>query len=572
MRRRDFLRHTTLSAAVLTGGCNRTNPDPLQPSAKHLIVDAHCHVFNASDLPAARFLRQVVIRDFPKQSAMMKTFEIRDPDVTDRFIELILTLLGTDKAPTAKEEIAFLKGIPKAPARREPAEAREAAITDTANFLVMLDRRRRNIVTMTAPTRRQKRRVAGDEKFLAYMLGSRMEIMRSATEMSFSDARVASREVFTSKGAISRYLNWFSLFRLYRHVLVEKLIADTPGQGFRLAMLAPALVDYDEWLYEDVKSPISEQMEVMSEISVRCVRQKDGPVLHGYIGFDPLREVVFENHKGKVSSLKTVERALSEFGFAGVKLYPPMGFQPSGNRRPYPQRSLDMLGFDPSRQMDEALRKLYALCMKLDAPILAHGYSSNESGNGYAKRGDPHYWTPVFSEFPKLRVCLAHFGRFDAPSQGRENLAFPQRSWEWALGEFMKGHPRHKIYGDISYFSEALSGDAVLRKSLAANFRLWTDLFDPKVDRLIFGTDWLMLGQEKGYEHYVGSVKAFLLSDCGFAEEICDKIFRRNALNFLPLQQRSIGRARLERWYFKNGLAPQRLPLIPENIFAGLFR
>ncbi|WP_246763608.1 amidohydrolase family protein [Rhizobium sp. 007] len=57
------------------------------------------------------------------------------------------------------------------------------------------------------------------------------------------------------------------------------------------------------------------------------------------------------------------------------------------------------------------------------------------------------------------------------------------------------------------------------------------------MDRLIFGTDWLMLGQEKGYEHNVDRGKAFLSNDCSFTEEICDKIFRRNALDFLPLQQ-----------------------------------
>lgn len=571
MRRREFLRHTTLSLAVLSGGCRTTEPDPSLPGTAQSIIDAHCHVFNASDLPAARFLRQVVIRDFPKQSAM-RTFEIRDPDVTDRFIELILTLLGVDKAPTAKEEIAFLRGVPGSRARREPTDAREAAIADTANFLVMLDRRRRNIATMTVPTARQTKRAASDEKFLVYMLGSRTEIMRSDAEMSFTDARVASREAFTSRGAISRYLNWFSLFRLYRHVLVEKLIADTNRQGFKLLMLAPALVDYDEWLYEDVKSPLGQQAEVMSEISVRCAKQKDGPVLHGYIGFDPLREVAFDNNKGKVSSQKTVERALNEFGFAGVKLYPPMGFQPSGNRGPYPKRSIDMLGFDPSTQMDKALRKLYALCVNLDAPILAHGYSSNESGDGYAKRGDPYYWLPVFDGFPKLRVCLAHFGRFDTLSRGRENLPFPQKSWEWALGEYIKGHPKQKIYADISYFSEALNDDAALRKSLAANFRIWTDFFDPGVDRLTFGTDWLMLGQEKGHEHYIDSVKTFLTRDCSFTEDVCDKIFRRNALNFLPLQQRSIGRNRLESWYVRNGLEPKRLPLTQESIFAGLFR
>lgn len=570
MRRREFLHGSTVSLALFGSGCSRTDPGPIDPVGKRLIVDMHCHVFNASDLPAARFLRQVVIRDFPQQSAR-KTFAIRDPDVLDRFLELILMLLGADKAPTAKQEISYLKGH-GSPKRKDVADGREAAIADTARFLVALDRRRRNIATMTVPSAEERKRGIKDEKFLTYMLGPRTEVMRADSEMSLADASIASREAFTSRGVVSRYLNWFSLFRLYRHVLVEKLIDDTSRQGFKPIMLAPALIDYDEWLYEDVRSSLSEQTEVMSEVSLRCARKPDGPVLHGYVGFDPLRQVAFENRKSKTSSLETVERALQEFGFAGVKLYPPMGYRPSGNKGPYPKRSVDLLGFDPSKRMDEALRKLYTLCSDLDAPILAHGYSSNESGDGYAKRGDPHYWFPVFNDFPQLRVCLAHFGRFDAPSKGREALPFPQRSWEWALGEYIKKHPRQKIYADISYFSEALSADAAFRKSLAANFRLWTTSFDPEVDRLMIGTDWLMLGQEKGYEHYVSRVKDFLLTDCAFSEDVCDKVFRRNALTFLPLQKRSVGRARLENWYLRNGLAPERLPVSPEGVFASLFR
>ncbi len=571
MRRREFLHGSTLSLILFGSGCSRTIPDPIGTEGKHLLVDMHCHVFNASDLPAARFLRQVVIRDFPQQSAM-RTFEIRDPDVLDRFIELILMLLGADKAPTAREEIAFLRGEGRAPKRREVAAAREAAIADTARFLVALDQRQRKISTSSLQTPREKSRQAGDEKFLAFMMGSRTEISRSDTQMSYGDATVVSREAFTSRGVISRYLNWFSLFRLYRHVLVEKLIADTSRQGFTPIMLSPALVDFDEWLYEDVTTPLLQQAEVMSEISVHRAKQRDGPVLHGYIGFDPLRQVVFDNHKGSASSLETVERALNDFGFAGVKLYPPMGFQPSRNTKPYPKRSTDLLGFDPSKQMDQALRRLYWLCTDRDAPILAHGYSSNESGDGYAKRGDPYFWAPVFEEFPKLRVCLAHFGRFDAPSEGRDRLPLLQRSWEWALGECIKKYPEQRIYADISYFSEVLDASPKLRKSLASSFKLWTSEFDPGVDRLLFGTDWLMLGQEKGYEHYVGDIRDFLQGDCGFSAEICDKIFWRNALHFLPLQQRSVGRNRLEAWYVRNNLNVDRLPTTPESVFAGLLR
>ncbi|APO69891.1 hypothetical protein IE4872_PB00017 (plasmid) [Rhizobium gallicum] len=41
------------------------------------------------------------------------------------------------------------------------------------------------------------------------------------------------------------------------------------------------------------------------------------------------------------------------------------------------------LGFEPNEELDAALRDLYKLCVDVDAPILAHGYSSNGSGPDY---------------------------------------------------------------------------------------------------------------------------------------------------------------------------------------------
>ncbi|RVI62352.1 amidohydrolase family protein [Sinorhizobium meliloti] len=574
MFRRDFLKKAVVSAAALTTGCGKSQPSTSLGGAQPLI-DAHCHVFNASDLPAARFIRQVVFEDFPKQAAD-RLMGIRDPDVADRFIELLLRLLGADKAPDAEAEIAYLK---TGQGRRTSAEslpnARLAAIEDTAQFLREVDSRMRGSGAGTVGSTAAIARAAikrGDQKFLDFFVGPVLQTRGlDASPMSVAEARAVSRDAFANRGAITRYLNWFSLFRLYRHALVDRLIADAKRQGFTAELLTPALVDYDEWLFEDVtKTPLAKQMEVMDYIS----RRADRPAVHGYIGFDPLREVAYRARaKGAtVSSLATARRALTEHGFIGVKLYPPMGFRASGNRGPYPQRTVDRLGFRPDRQLDEALNDLYALCVELDAPILAHGYSSNGSGPEYADRGDPAYWLPVFNKHPDLSVCLAHFGRFDARSRGREKLSLPDGSWEWALGEFIRANPRRRVFADISYFSEALSGKPEVRFPLANSFKRWTAEFDPKAEHLIFGTDWIMLGQEEGYEHYLESVNSFLRHDCGFDDEICERIFRSNAMQFLPLQRGSKGRRRLLAWYARTAVDPSRLPVAKSGVLAGLFR
>ncbi|WP_246740748.1 amidohydrolase family protein [Mesorhizobium sp. NZP2298] len=561
------MKQSSLSLVAVAAGCKTEGAGEAGHDAP--LIDAHCHVFNASDLPTARFLRQVVFDDFPKQSA--KILAIRDPDVADEFYKLIVRLLGADKAPSADQEVAFLTtGRHAQPSAQSADKARGAAVEDTARHLLELDRKSKRIISLKGLAGGSDRAPLAQEKFLNYMVGEPTLTIRADKAFSYEHARAASQRAFDGQGALARYLNWFSLFRLYRHVLVERLVSDTEHQGFRPLMLTPALVDYDEWLYEDVDaSPLPRQMLVMDKISQRMARK--GPVVHGYMGFDPLREVAYRAGKSAVSSLATTRAALTEHGFIGAKLYPPMGFRASGNSRPYPFRTVAALGFDPSKQLDVALEDLYRLCVDLDAPILAHAAASNGSGPGYEKRGDPFYWIPIFRKFPRLRVCLAHFGSFDTKSAGRENMPLPQGSWEWRLGEFVKAHPRQNVVADISYFSEVLTAKAETRKSLAFSFRRWLAEFDPECDHILYGSDWIMLGKEAGYIHYIESVNAFLRTDCGLSEDACDKIFRRNALRFLPLAQGSRGRDRLLAYYRKNGLDASRLPSMSPRLLAGLF-
>ncbi|WP_245490257.1 twin-arginine translocation signal domain-containing protein [Rhizobium leguminosarum] len=95
MFRRDFLKRASVSALALLSGCKPESPTA--PGDGRLLIDAHCHVFNASDLPTERFLRQVVLEEYPEQSRI-QIQGIRDPDVTDEFIRLLTRLLGADKA------------------------------------------------------------------------------------------------------------------------------------------------------------------------------------------------------------------------------------------------------------------------------------------------------------------------------------------------------------------------------------------------------------------------------------------------------------------------------------------
>src|SRR5262249_39582748 len=99
---------------------------------------------------------------------------------------------------------------------------------------------------------------------------------------------------------------WFTLFTMYRYSLVERLTEIHKDQGFSPTLLAPAMIDFSRWLGEDVASPLEDQVTVMARIS----RKYGSPAVHGYVAFDPLREVYYRRHLLKQSSLELGSRLI----------------------------------------------------------------------------------------------------------------------------------------------------------------------------------------------------------------------------------------------------------------------
>jgi predicted TIM-barrel fold metal-dependent hydrolase len=569
MDRREFLRVGAVMTTGLASGCgwgdHRIPGEDGGPKSD--LIDAHCHLFNGSDLPMVRFVTQVVLKAYPEESKP-RILDVEQPTILDHFVELFLLVAGSASAPTAKEEIAFLDG--KVPVRTRPQTekaAKERGRQATEAYLNELIERSGGPVLMTA-TPEQARKRASDRAFLERLTQTARSIQSADTLMAQpAQTRQLSLDLFAGLSKTARYLNWFSLFRLYRHVLADKLERDTRAQGFRPLLMTPAIIDYDRWLGENVvRSPLRDQMEVMDRIS----RRPSGPAIHGYFAYDPLREVYFRRGVKPENALDLARRALVDHGFIGIKLYPPMGFRAFKNAGPYHQRILDQLEISESRlstELDEALISIYDLCVELDAPILAHASPSNASGrDDFAKRADPYYWLPVFEKYRKknLRVCLAHFGGFDALSAGASATVLqPQASWEWVLGQQFRNYPEQPIFADLSYFSEILSKDQATRKRVAAALKAFRQEFDPNLSHLVFGTDWIMLGQEAGYKTYIKEVDRFLREECDFDEQARGSFFHDNALRLLPLAPGTVGRNRLLAYYKRHNLDVSRLPSAP---------
>lgn len=540
-------------------------PGPSKP-----LIDAHCHVFNASDLPVTRFVRVVFLSVHPKLST--STLDIKDPDALDGLIALFTFILGRTGAPSAEAEIKVLnKTQAKKLANSRSAENQDLVIDAAASFLSQSQVGVADDISPKAfaAVRRALRTSAGI-----------MSAPVSDEPLPHDQAKEIAKAAYKSKFDLGRYLRWFTLFSHYRHELSAQLSDDHRALGFDAQLLCPATIDYDHWLREDVtKSPLPKQIEVMGALA----RRKDGPAVHGYVAYDPLRRVYFKLGKFKdYDPLEVVRTAVRDHGFVGVKLYPPMGFRATGNSsdpcQNYPDAVVqELFANEPqspatvnckprphpgalriSSMLDQAMQDLFAVCVKEDAAILAHANDSNGANDGFSHRADPAFWIDAFRAYPALRVCLAHFGHFDATSSGApEGSKPPDSCWEWELGRFFKANPGANVYADCSYFTGT---DVKEDVELAARLRSWVLQFDPDCKHLVFGTDWTMTGLDSGYGRYTQNVYEFFKQACGFDEAQMARLMWGNAAKLLGVRRGDTPRVRLEAFYLKHGVPLTKLP------------
>ncbi len=202
---------------------------------------------------------------------------------------------------------------------------------------------------------------------------------------------------------------------------------------------------------------------------------------------------------GATECMQLVEKYLnpvSQLGISGIKIYPSLGYYP----------------FHPN------MEPVYAYAEKYGIPILTH---ANKSGGAYyAGRFSPgmftylsfnpttestNYlnsalanfpslgprdyadilmhpvlYTDVLRKFPKLKICLAHFGGDD---QVIEQNTAAANSYNWTKHIKQLMNEFENVYTDVSF----------MLKNKKASERVLTDLSDPAYkDRILFGTDFFM--------------------------------------------------------------------------------
>ncbi|MHA1164537.1 MAG: amidohydrolase family protein [Alphaproteobacteria bacterium] len=504
------------------------------------IIDTHCHVFNARDIPSIHFITKVVLKHYAAHlsAANRRTLE---------------TEIG--------EAVSGSLG-------RTPGYELEKSVLEA--------------------------RLAGEPEAAA--LAKTLELPKFAhgSKRSCYGADVADN--------ITAVLNLITILTQFRHKNFEALMSinTEPQPGVGVALYTPAMVDMDYWLgvgaeagtpADDIgtdasslrQSSPAQQVELMEMIQRlypgRC---------HGFVSFCPWRQVDGTYHNALIgegsprrrrTALEVVEDAILNRGFAGVKLYPPMGFLPMGNADIPPEGFPASVAETPYAEefghlLDAALLALYEFCAAHDVPVMVHTAPSNGAGvftnsagkeMGYEARAHPQGWERVLARqgLSGLKLNLAHFG-------GSLDAA---RTMEWraSIGKLMDDY--ENVYTDLSHYPEMLmdnfTGAGQHCREAAQMLAPIRKVFLPgeagekRARRILYGSDWSLLSKEYYYADYLPVVAHMYrrkIYGVGEGAEMNARAFlSHNAIEFLGLRMGDKARARFEAWYARHGLDPAPL-------------
>ena len=523
--------------------------DATDAPARPILVDTHCHTFNGADLPVEGFIKRAVLG--------------LHGGVIERLVAPLVRLIGklADISKSAAEEeeqldemlaagidpMALAMAPPAGPAALEavPAEADLNALADDDSLAAEPEdgpfaQHLEAVLTELAASQDPE----DQELYVALSREVAAEdTADAAPEVAFAGPVapvVLAAGLLTVGGTLARYIRWARLMTRFRFKIIRRLINTYGKDQGCVDLFTPAQVDLAEWL-EDAPNTSQETQVDLMEKTIRLFRGR----IHPLVAFDPWRESLDPGAPG--GPFDRTRKAVEERGFVGVKVYPPMGFSALQNE----DHDFTLLPDVPTEEasrifgkgLDDALRALYGWCAENSVPVMAHAEATLGSRPRWEFRAHPNFWRLALSEFPGLRINLAHFG-------GPENLVEWHNGWTQAIGRLMEDEAN--VYSDFGHFSEI--EDDAHRREIFDGLARFLETYPTAVDRLMFGTDWVLLAKERGSQHYFRYFAEELSQR--FDDTVTAKILGGNAVRFFGLREGEPNRLRLERFWARHGIDP----------------
>lgn len=242
--------------------------------------------------------------------------------------------------------------------------------------------------------------------------------------------------------------------------------------------------------------------EIYPFLGLNTENYEDGPAITGLLNkyFSEYRGS-YNDFRAKLGRFDGDIAAMGSNFFAGIKLYPPIGFDP------WPA--------DSARR--SKVETLYRFCCEKNIPVTTH---CSDGGFVLVKDAealtDPARWGQVLTHYPELKLNFAHLG-----SQGkRDFLIFKRHGWQDRIIDLMGRFPN--LYADVSYVAQTEEYYQELM-SLCSRHPLL-------LERLLFGSDFMInLLDLESYNSYLNLFKG--TTQLGSSEK--DRLCRVNPERFL---------------------------------------
>lgn len=502
------------------------------------MVDVHVHVFNTKDLPSYQFIVQSFLAHKPKLlTPSTKMFLRAFVDTVSRYapgyaqeLEIIANNTPPATEPTTAQLInSTFKNI-AAGAYGRPADVQDCVIESTATAPDKSGERR----VMTGVARRWGVQDPSMVDLVIARIGERL--WRPAATGSFLGNALTSLSASTVEqidviNNSAEWLHGFMQARWQRTNAWASFMHSSPSWP-RFAM--PAMVDYGFALAQQDRPDTSfdEQVDIMEAISRK--QPLENRLVHGYAPFNPWRWV-----RDPQGTMRLLDKAIKKCGFIGVKLYPPMGFQASGNEGLL--LSQFNIGADDSCKatqgfsaaVDQALWTLYKYCADEQVPIMLHSAPSNTAQLTWGARVDPQFWWSILERHPNLRVNFGHFG-------GAFDLEDDPEAYYYTrtIIALMAERRFPNVYADLADYDLVLKSSDKRQKLLVEFLAKEIAVRDVRNlrQRLMFGTDWEMLARVPGYESYPPKLLRFMQAALGTSgESQLNDFAAGNAVRFIGL-------------------------------------
>ncbi len=588
LNRREFLMASAASLSL--GGCQLCPPidyngQPEDDSFEHPLIDIHCHVFNARDVPVVEFGSETVLREMrltvlkPFIRPLLRRYVKRARTVAQERDVRGLLLMQAEPAPDLSDDIAgtglVLENVYSdvIAEMKDEAEGRKAAPEFSPEEIdaALAD------LSAELPIGRAGPRRTSSRDFAKSM--SAPEARQLAIELAET-----TRERSTERGGLLAFLANMVRSRVD---LTSRAVAFA-GPSSRVRMITPSMNDYDLWYGIEPgapgrSSPMKDQVDLAADIALH--RAPANALVNGIVAYDPLRQV-YDQVLGTAGSMKAIDvvrYAVRERGFVGVKIYPPMGYRPIGNSGRDFRRSpaigiIDKITrtarqadptFDFGRALDDAMDELYRFCLNEGVAILAHCSNSQSTFEGSGLSAAPAYWRQVLEkpsvtlpdgrvlDYRRLRLNLAHGAAIWCVVESGSGCQNTQH-WRTDMLEMLTAGtvdaPRYpNLYcdmGDAETLTE--EGSRVkIADYIAAQMRASPRGADV-LNRILYGTDWFMLSKTRGYGTYLGASSAFfrdLSCRLGDGRDYATEMLWRNAARHLGLVPDGATYKRLKYFY-----------------------